>query len=488
MTIPRSPLVTDFYQLTMLQGYRRAGLRGHVACFDLFFRSHPFRGGFTVFAGLEEAVRFLEGFRFSDRDLEYLAGLNRFDDEFLGCLRDLRFTGEVHAAPEGTVVFPHEPVLRVVAPLPEAQLVETTLLNILNFQSLIATKAARVCQEAGDAQVLEFGLRRAQGQDGGRTVARAAYIGGVTATSNLDGGMEYGIAVAGTHAHSWVMAFPSELDAFRAYAETYPDNAVLLVDTFDTLQSGVPHAITVAKEMEAKGRRLAGIRLDSGDLAYLSAEARRMLDEAGLPYVKIFASSDLDEYIIHDFHTQGARIDAYGVGTKLAVAHGDPALNGVYKLAAIQPPGGPWRNKLKVSEGSKKATLPGLKQVWRLFREDGQMMADLIELEDQVPDFPRGVWGHDPVVDYRKTFYRGIARAEPLLVPIFREGRAVGPFPPLEEIRARVKAQLSLLHPTMRRLLNPHVYKVSVGPALLAETRRLREQGGNGPTPGGQPT
>ncbi len=482
MSVPRSPLVTDFYQLTMVQGYRRAGLHRSQACFDYFFRDPPFGGGFSVFAGLEEALRFLEGLRFSGEDLDFLAAEGSFDREFLDGLRDLRFTGEVRAVPEGSLVFPHEPVLRVIAPLDEAQLVESTLLNILNFQTLIATKAARICQEAGFENVMEFGLRRAQGPDGSRTAVRAAFIGGCVATSNVDAGREYGIPVSGTHAHSWVMAFPSELEAFRAYARTYPDRATLLVDTYDTLGSGVPNAIRVARELAADGHRLHAVRLDSGDLAYLSVETRRMLDAAGLNEVKIVASSNLDETVIHDLVGQGARIDLYGVGTRLATAHGDPSLNGVYKLAAVCPPGGDWEPRLKLSEGAKKATLPGLKQVWRLFRENGEMMADLIELEGAEPDFSRGVRGHHPALEYEHKDYRDIARAEPRLQVVLRQGRRALESPTLAEIRARVPRELESLHPTMRRLLNPHGYKVSVGPKLLELTRRLREgaQRGNG--------
>ncbi len=475
MSIPRSPLVTDFYQLTMLQGYRREGMSGYQAAFDLFFREPPFGGGFTVFAGLEEAARFLAGMRFSDDDLAYLAGQGAFHDDFLRDLGRLRFTGSVHAIPEGTLVFPHEPLLRVTAPLDQAQLVESTLLNLVNFQTLIATKAARICQEAGWNNVLEFGLRRAQGQDGSRSAVRASYIGGCVATSNVDAGKEYGIPVSGTHAHSWVMAFPSEIEAFRAYVRTYPERAVLLVDTYDTLASGVPNAIRVAREMESRWEKLFGVRLDSGDLAYLSVETRRMLDEAGLQDVKIVASSELDEYIIHDFHAQGARIDLYGVGTRLTTAHGDPALTGVYKLAAIRPPGEAWRPRLKLSEGAKKSTLPGLKQVWRFTGPDGFMMGDWIEMEGSEPDTGAGVWGYHPVVEHQRKLYRGIAGAEPLLRPVIEDGELVGEFPPLSELRARVRDGLERLHPTMRRLLNPHVYKVSIGPRLREETARLRD-------------
>ncbi len=479
MSVPTSPLVTDLYQLTMVQGYREAGLRDREACFDLFFREHPFQGGFSVAAGLEEALLFLESMRFTEEDLAYLDSVGLFRREFLDDLREFRFTGEIHAVPEGSLVFPMEPILRVQGRLDECQLVESVLLNIVNFQSLIATKAARICQEAAPRPVLEFGLRRAQGIDGALTASRAAYIGGCAATSNLQAGRTYGIPVAGTHAHSWVMAFDDELESFRAFARVYPAHTILLVDTYDTLRSGVPNAIRVAREMRERGEALRGIRLDSGDLAYLSVEARRMLDEAGFPEVEITCSSDLDEYIIHDMKSQGARIDSFGVGTNLVTAKGDPAFNGVYKMAAIRRNGQPWEMRLKISEARRKSTLPGVKQVWRLYNGRGEMAADWIELVDSEPiDFSRGVWGYHPVLPYQKTLYDGITRAEPRLVRVFREGRRSLDSPPLSEVRSRLRRELDAFHPTMRRLLNPHVYKVSVGPDLEQAALRLREESG----------
>jgi nicotinate phosphoribosyltransferase len=467
MSVPRSALVTDFYQLTMLQGYRRAGLRRRAACFDLFFREPPFGGGFAVWAGLDEALAYLEGLRFREEELAWLADEGTFDRGFVEGLRELRFTGDVDAAPEGSLAFPNEPLLRVTAPLEEAQLVETALLNVLNFQTLIATKAARVCLEAGLGadNVMEFGLRRAQGQDGARTAVRAAYIGGCAATSNVDAAREYGVPAGGTHAHSWVLAFPSELEAFRAYAGSFPERAILLVDTYDTLRSGVPNAIRVAKELRERGQRLFGVRLDSGDLAYLSVETRKLLDEAGCPDVKIVASNNLDEVIIHDLVAQGASIDVYGVGTKLTTGWGDPALSGVYKLSAIQDEGGAWQPRLKLSEGGKKATLPGRKQVWRLRGRDGEPLADWIELEGEEPGAD-GVWGYHPTRALQRTRYEDHHSAEPLLVPVMRGGRRLEPGPPLKELRERAREELKKLHPTMRRLLNPHEYKVSLGPKL----------------------
>lgn len=476
MTIPPTPLVTDYYQLTMMQGYLASGLNEQEACFDLFFRNNPFSGGYTIAAGMEDAVRYLEGVQFSGDDLAYIESLDAFSGGFLDYLEKFRFTGSVSAVAEGTVVFPMEPVMRVTAPVDQCQLVESALLNTVNFQSLIATKAARVCQEAGMDNVLEFGLRRAQGLDGALTAARAAYIGGCAATSNVQAGKVYGIPVKGTHAHSWVTAFDNELDAFRKFVDIYPDNSILLVDTFDTLNSGVPNAIKVGLEMRKRGQNLLGIRLDSGDLAFLSIEARRMLDEAGLESTKIVCSSELDENIIHDLKIQGAKIDVYGVGTKLVSADGESSLSGVFKMAALKKPGEPWRMKLKKSEGMKKATLPGVKQVWRLYYEDGGMMGDIIEMEDSPPDFSRGVWGSHPMMEAERKFYGGIATARKLLEPMLENGRIAADLPPLTTIRERVRGQLSSLHPTMRRLLNPHVYKVSLGPELNEVTRKLRER------------
>lgn len=474
MTAPSSGIFTDFYQMTMAQGYREAGMAERQACFDLFFRNNPFGGGYSVAAGLEDALAFLENVRFAPDDIAYLGSLKVFSPGFLSHLEKFRFTGTVHAVAEGTPVFPRAPVLRVTAPLEQCQLMETPLLNIVNFQSLIATKSARVCQEAGADNVMEFGMRRAQGVDGALTASRAAFIGGCAATSNVAAGKVYGIPVRGTHAHSWVMAFGDELAAFRTFARLYPHNATLLVDTYDTLKSGVPNAITVGLEMKARGERLAGIRLDSGDFTYLSVEARRLLDAAGLEEVKIVASGELDEYIIHDLKAQGARVDIFGVGQNLVTAKGEPSFPGVFKLAALEGAGGEWSPKLKISNTPAKGTLPGMKQVWRLRYPDGAMMADLVELEGTAHDFSEGVWGYHPVTEYERKFYSGVGSAEPLLALAMAEGRRVAPPRALAVIRAYALGQLDALHPTMRRLLNPHIYKVSLGPALFAETHRLR--------------
>jgi len=473
---PKSAIFTDLYELTMLQGYWKSGMMERRACFDLYFRQNPFNGGYTLLAGMEDALEFLEGLKFTDEDIEYIGSIGFFEKGFLEYLKSFKFTGDIHAIPEGSVVFPREPLLRVEAPLPECQLVESALLNIFNFQSLIATKAARVSLEAGKDNVMEFGLRRAQGVDGALTASRSAYIGGCAGTSNVEAGKMYGIPVAGTQAHSWIMAFDSELEAFRSFVKIYPKNSILLVDTYDTLKSGVPNAIKVALEMKGEGGRLRGVRIDSGDLAYLSAEARRMFDDAGLKDVIIVGSSDLDEYIIHDLKIQGAKIDSYGVGTKLVTGDGTSALSIVYKLTALQDADGKWDMKLKVSDNINKSTLPGIKQVWRLYGTENEMMADIVELEGVAHDFSKGVTGYHPVMEYQNKFYDSIAEAEPLLRQVMKGGRVTVQFPALKDIRARASLQLERLHPTMRRLMNPHVYKVSLGPKLKEETDKLLKQ------------
>jgi len=356
------PLLTDLYELTMLAGYLEKGMSAQPAVFDLYFRKAPYEGGFAIFAGLEPALDYLAGLRFQPDELSYLQALGLFRMEFIDCLREFSFRGRVTAPPEGTPVFAGEPLLTVEGTLAEAQFVETALLTIINFQTLVATKAARINHAAAGAEVIEFGLRRAHGPDGGLSSARAACVGGVRSTSNVQAGMVYGLPVRGTHAHSWVQAFADELTAFRAYADAFPDSTVLLVDTYDTLRSGVPNAVVVARELRARGHELRGIRLDSGDLAYLSRETRRVLDDAGFPGVRIVASNELDEFVIDSIRAEGGRVDIYGVGTKLATCggKGGGALGGVYKLVAVDG-----RPKLKVTSDIAKATLPGKKRVLR---------------------------------------------------------------------------------------------------------------------------
>ncbi len=479
-------LLTDLYQLTMAYGYWKSGTAEKEAVFNLYFRKHPFGGGFTVAAGLEHVVHFLENFSFSEEDTAYLAGLEGndgkplFEEGFLHYLRSLNFTCEVEAIPEGTVVFPQEPLLRVRGPILQCQLIETPLLNMINFQSLIATKAARLKLVTKEEPVLEFGLRRAQGVDGGLTASRAAYIGGCEATSNVLAGRLFGIPVRGTHAHSWVMSFDSEEEAFETYAEVLPNNTVFLVDTFNTLE-GVKKAIAVGHKLREKGYKLGGIRLDSGDLAYFSIEARKLLDNAGFHDANILASNDLDEHIIASLKTQGAKVNVWGVGTKLVTAFDQPALGGVYKLAAIRNDNGQWDYKIKLSEQTIKISTPGIQQV-RRYSDGRGFVADMIFDTENLAD------GANPVivdpVDYTKRKkLGGRLQYEDLLVPIFRNGRLVYKLPVIHHIRERVKTQLVGFHEGIKRFVNPHVYPVGLEKGLynfktdlILKLRNLKEQ------------
>lgn len=457
-------LLTDLYQLTMAQAYHHTGRHEHEAVFHLFFRTLPFGGGYAVCAGLDPAIDFLQGLRFSAEDVAYLATLRGSDKEplfrqgFLSYLEGLRFTCDVDAVPEGTTVFPHEPLLRVQGPILQCQLVETALLNILNFQTLVATKSARVCESAAGAPVLEFGLRRAQGIDGSLAASRAAHVGGAHATSNVLAGRLYGIPVKGTHAHSWVMSFDEELEAFRQYADAMPNNCTFLVDTYDTV-SGVKNAIRVGEELRAKGHALQGVRLDSGDLAVLSQKARALLDEAGFPQAAVVASNDLDERTIESLRQQGARIDVWGVGTKLATAFDQPALGGVYKLAALREPGGPWRYRIKLSEQPIKVSIPGVQQV-RRFTRDGVPAGDMLyDLELGVASPPTQNDLADPTLQY--TWSEAEAH-EDLLVPVLRKGECVYARPALSLVREHAVRCREALPATMRRLLNPQRYRVGL--------------------------
>ena len=478
-------LLTDMYQVTMMGGYHARGRAQTRAVFDLFFRKAPFGGGYAVAAGLADALDYLENLRFTADDLGYLRSLGIFPEDFLARLERFRFTGTVLAVPEGTPVFPDEPLMRVEAPIDGAQVFETALLNIFIWRSLVAPIAARTVLAAERGSVLEFGLRRAQGVDGALSASRAAYIGGCDATSNLLAGRRYGIPVRGTHSHSWVMSFPSELEAFRAYARTYPDASVLLVDTVDTLGSGVPNAIIVGKELAAEGRTLAGIRIDSGDLAWLALRARAMLDAAGLEATRIVLSNDLDEWVIREIlneiraacretgadpaRTIGTL--SYGVGTALVTGKADAALGGVYKLAAVRD-GGRAVPKMKVTDNAAKITNPGAKRVLRLSR-GGRMALDLIALEDERFDRLDGLLAVHPREPHKTTLLEGGYEAEELLVPVMADGRRIYDPPPLVESRRRALDGLARLDPTHRRLLNPHVYKVSLSPALAALKARM---------------
>lgn len=463
-------LLTDLYELTMAYGYWKNGVADREAVFNLFFRKPPFRGGYTLSAGLAGAMDLLDNLRFDDEDLAYLASLrgrdgrSLFNREFLDYLRHLRFACDVDAVPEGTVVFPQEPLVRVKGPILQAQILETFLLNQINFASLIATKSARVCHAALGDDVLEFGLRRAQGIDGGLTASRAAFIGGCSSTSNVLAGRLYGIPVSGTMAHSWVMSFGSERESFQAYAQAMPNNCVFLVDTYDTLE-GVANAIEVGHWLREHGHEMVGVRLDSGDLAYLSKESRRILDEAGFPEARILASGDLDEELVeHIKQAQGAPIAVWGVGTNLVTGGSDPALGGVYKLTAVRDPGRAWEYRLKVSEQPAKTTNPGILRTRRYHDGAGQSLADVIY--DESEELAGGVTLVDPLdATKHKRIEPGTAYEE-LLVPIYRGGRRVYDTPPLPAIQRRAAGQLASFHAGHRRLKNPHLYPVGLSQGL----------------------
>jgi len=448
-------LFTDLYELTMAEGYYCLGKHGQDAVFDYFFRRNPFEGGYTVFCGLSDLLEQLENFRFPPESLEYLSNKG-FRKEFLDYLAGFRFAGNVWSVEEGEIVFPNEMILRVEGNILEAQMIETLVLNILNFESLIATKASRIRRVAGDRAIMDFGLRRAQGM-AGLQASRAAYIGGVDSTSNVLAGFLYGIPVSGTQAHSWIQSFESELEAFREYVRVHPDRAVLLVDTYDTLASGIPNALKVAAEMRKEGKRLAGIRLDSGDLAYLSRKAREMLDGEGFPEVKIFASNQLDEYTIQSLNQQEAPIDGFGVGTKLITGKESAALDGVYKLSYRN--GKPW---MKISENLEKVTLPGIKKLVRCFDEEGRMAADALTLdrEGEVEEIfhPVQIGKHCRITRYEQKC---------LLHPFMKNGKIAKKIPPIEQIRNAVRIKLMKLPAEHQRFENPHIYRVGISGELM---------------------
>ena len=469
---PALGLLTDLYQLTMAAGYLRSGKADDEAVFHLFFRRNPFGGGYAVACGLEQVTELLTSFRYTPDDADYLGSLvgndrrPLFRPEFLDYLRTLELTVDVDAVPEGTVVFPHEPLLRVRGPLAQCQLLETALLTILNFQTLIATKASRVVAAATGDPVLEFGLRRAQGVDGGLSASRAAFIGGCVATSNVLAGRRFGIPVRGTHAHSWVMSFDDEPGAFEAWAEASPNNCVFLVDTYDSLE-GIDHAIRSARDLRRRGFEMVGVRLDSGDFVELSREARRRLDAAGFPEASIVASNDLDEHGITRLKTAGAAIDMWGVGTRLATAYDQPALGGVYKLTAVRGPDGSWSHKLKVSEDRIKTSTPGLQQI-RRFRDASGLLADVIY------DLELGISEPCEWLDLAGRTFRvpGAAVGDDLLTPVARRGRLVGEARSAAEIRHYAGEQLESLAPAVRHLESPAVHPVGLDVGL----HRLRER------------
>ena len=458
-------MMTDLYQLTMMYGYYKTGMRDNLATFDMFYRSKDATTHYAIMAGLEQLIEYLENLRFDEESLSYLRSLNIFDEDFLDELRNFEFHGDVYAVPEGTIVFPGEPLIRVTAPIFEAQLVETALLNIINHQTLIATKASRVVQAAEGGTVMEFGLRRAQGPDAGIYGARAAIIGGCKSTSNVLTGQMYNIPIAGTHAHSWVMSFPDEITAFRKYAEMFPTSCLLLVDTYDTLKSGVPNAIQVFDELRVQGHEPVGIRLDSGDLAYLSREARKMLDAAGYPNTIICASGDLDENLIRDLKLQGACIDTWGVGTKLITSEDCPSLGGVYKMSA-ETVDGRVIPKIKISENPVKITNPGVKKLWRIYdNQTGKATADLIALDYESFDTTRPLTIYDPVNTWKSMTLTDYTMKE-LQVKVFENGKRVYESPSLQEIQQHCQDDLDTFWDQYKRLLNPHRYKVDLSDSL----------------------
>ena len=472
-------LLTDLYELTMMQGYFKTHSKEHVV-FDVFYRQNPCGGAYAIACGLDQAIDYIKDLHFEQEDIDYLRSTGFFQEDFLDYLKNFRFTGDIYAIPEGTIIFPKEPLVKVIAPIMEAQLVETALLNIINHQSLIATKAARVVQEAGGG-VMEFGLRRAQGPDAGIYGARAAVIAGCIGTSNVLAGQMFDIPVKGTHAHSWIMSFPSELEAFRTYAELFPDNCLLLVDTYDTLNSGVKHAIQVFREMREKGihSKLFGIRLDSGDLAYLTKKARIMLDEAGFPDAIISASSDLDEYLINSLMNQGAKITSWGVGTNLITSKDCPAFGGVYKLAAIKDKDDEdFVPKIKLSENTEKITNPGNKTIYRIYdKVTGKIRADLICMVDETFDESKDMIIFDPIETWKKTKIKGgTYTLRELLVPIFQKGLCVYTSPSVMEMQAICKKEQETLWPETRRLVNPQKVYVDLSDKLYKVKSQLLEE------------
>jgi len=467
-------LLTDLYELTMAAGYLEGGKSGDSALFDLYFRHNPFKGGYAILAGIEDAIRAVLNMRFSLEDIEFLdslrttAGAPLFPKAFLSYLRGFRFTGDIHAIPEGTVVFPNEPLLQVSGNLIECQIVESILLCHVNFQTLVATKAARMWEASNHGVIVEFGLRRAQGPDGALSACRAAYVGGADATSNVLGAALLNIPAKGTHAHSWVQAFPSELEAFRAFARSFPDDCILLVDTYDVLRSGLPNAVIVAKELEQLGHRLSGIRIDSGDLAFLSQRARQVLDQEHLQYVKIIASNELDEFIISEILVEGGRIDIWGIGTNLVTAAGQSALGGVYKMAEHN--GNP---KIKLSGNPEKTTIPGNKKIVRVHDADGLMEADVLACSREDLQGSE-ILIVDPVNPLRRKLVIGGSRVE-LLADVVKQGDLVSAFPSLEQIRDRRRDQMGHLHESHRRLLNAHEYKVGLTTALWRQKEKMLE-------------
>ena len=473
-------LLTDLYELTMMQGYFKNKDRNETVIFDMFYRSNPCGGGYSIMAGLEQVIHYIRELHFSKADLDYLESLKIFEKDFLEYLGNFKFSGDIYAIPEGSVIFPREPLVKVIAPIMEAQLVETAILNIINHQSLIATKAARVCYAARGDGIMEFGLRRAQGPDAGIYGARAAMIGGCVGTSNVLAGELFHVPVRGTHAHSWIMSFPDEYTAFKTYAEMYPSACILLVDTYDTLKSGVPNAIRVFREMKDAGVSLSnyGIRLDSGDLAYLSKKARKMLDEAGFSEAVISASNDLDEFLIDSLKVQGAAITSWGVGTSLITSRDDPAFGGVYKLSAIMGADGDFIPKIKLSENTEKITNPGNKMIYRIYEKDtGKIKADLICLVGETYNENDDLLLFDPIEPWKKTKLKGGTYIiKSIMVPVFKNGECVYTSPAVMDIREYCRQELETLWEETKRLVNPHNVYVDLSKKLYDIKIQLLDQ------------
>lgn len=462
-------LLTDLYEMTMMQGYFKNN-NNRTVVFDAFYRTNPSDGGYAICAGVEQVIEYIENLHFDDDDINYLRSLHIFDEDFLAYLADFHFSGDIYAVPEGSVIFPREPLIKVIAPIMEAQLIETAILNIMNHQCLIATKAARVCYAAAGDGVMEFGLRRAQGPDSGTYGARAAIIGGCKGTSNVLAGQMFDVPVLGTHAHSWIMSFPDEYTAFKEYARLYPNACTLLVDTYDTLSSGIPNAIRVFTEMRQAGTPLTnyGIRMDSGDLAYLSKKVRRMLDDAGFEDAVISASNDLDEYLIQSLKSQGATITSWGVGTNLITSKDCPAFGGVYKLAAISDNDGNFIPKIKLSENTEKITNPGNKTFYRIYdKENGKIKADLICLADETFDVSEEMTLFDPNEPWKKTTLSGDSYTmTEMLVPVIQDGKRIYNTPSVMEIQRICNAQKDTLWDENKRFINPAQIHVDLSQKL----------------------
>lgn len=473
-------MLMDYYELTMSNGYFVKGFQDRIVVFDMFYRRNPENGGFVVAAGLEQLIEYIQNMRFTGDDIAYLRGKGEFSEAFLQYLSEFKFTGTIDAVPEGTICYPNTPLVTVTAPVIEAQLIETMLLLTINFQSLIATKASRVCRAAGDAGsiVMEFGARRAHGSDAAVLGARAAYIGGAAATATVLADEEFGVPAIGTMAHSWIQFFDTEYDAFKAYAEVYPDNCTLLIDTYDILKSGVVNAIRVAREvLQPMGKRLKGVRIDSGDLAYFSKKLRKVLDAADMQDCKIVVSNSVDEYLIRSLQKQGAKIDSYGVGERMITSKSDPVFGGVYKLTAVQNDAGEFVPKIKISENVEKITNPGRKKLWRVYsRETGYGLADLLTLYDEEVDSSRPFAYVDPVKPWKKMQFEGVEIQE-LHKRIFENGRLVYQKPSLDEIRDYVQYQLfEQVWEEEQRYENPHIHYVDLSKRLYEVKEKMLEE------------